>query len=870
MKTRVWVLGASVALLMGAGLSSRAAAAEGNGANGKSHGPYIVIVGVGEFKDPAIQARPTADADAKALHALLTDPKYLGVPADRAKLLLSADATHDAVVKALDAAVTATGPNDLLLVAFFGRGTSVADKPCFFTSDSTVKDRAKTALVSTDLEPVFKKVKGQNAVLLMDVQYKGGIDAGKEKLLDPNVGDYIKLLFGDKDDESDSAPPNRLLVFGNPPFQDALTKGAHGLFYSVLADALTGKADQPPYNEGYEPDGLVTAKELSAYLEKEIPNAARAVGKTDKEKELTPVIGGGLTSKFWLTHDPVETARVKKRIDAVEALAKDGKLSQDLAKEAAGLLFRMPRLKWQQALRKDYQKLAEGGTVAALEAERKTLLAGLVLPASDAETFVKQVTPAIYELNAKYIRPFSRGELAAMGIRGLFAEADEPIPADIADALRSPKELTESRMKELLAAARMRLGKREDLDGDKGADVALHAILGGLGDPHSLYFDHEEWISFSKQLEGRFPGVGIIIRREAVRDGLLVVTPIKGSPAFRAGIQAGDLITEVRLEVSKTGAPLPADEKKVYSTKGMKTDDAVKLITGKPDTPVTLVIEREGEKEPKVFRILRNFVMVETINGVVRDQNQDWTFYLDPALKIGYIHIESFLYTQDDFGTYVDLKKALAQLKRTGLNGLVIDVRNNPGGSLQAVVEMCSLFVGREDIVSTKERDPSGNYTFRGEHPGDKSYPIVVLINGYSASASEILSACLQDHNRATIMGERSYGKGSVQRVRPYPLTEGRMKYTDARYYPPSGRNIDKIAAEQDPELKKKDEWGVKPDAGFEIKLTREERNDWLEYVRDLAVIPPPGKKAPRVDPTKDKQLEKALEHLKGLVGARK
>jgi hypothetical protein len=119
-------------------------------------------------------------------------------------------------------------------------------------------------------------------------------------------------------------------------------------------------------------------------------------------------------------------------------------------------------------------------------------------------------------------------------------------------------------------------------------------------------------------------------------------------------------------------------------------------------------------------------------------------------------------------------------------------------------------------------------------------------------------------------MGERSYGKGSVQRVRPYPLTEGRMKYTDARYYPPSGRNIDKIAAEQDPELKKKDEWGVKPDAGFEIKLTREERNDWLEYVRDLAVIPPPGKKAPRVDPTKDKQLEKALEHLKGLVGARK
>jgi C-terminal peptidase prc len=871
MKTRVWILAASVALVTAAGLCAPAAAADTDGAIGKPQGPYVVVVGVGEFKDPAIQARPTADADAKALHALLTDPKYLGVPADRAKLLLSADASRETIVKAIDTAAASTGPGDLLLVAFFGRGTSTADKPCFFTADSTVKDRAKTALQSTDLEPPFKKIKGQHAVLLMDVQYKGGIDAGKEKMVEPNVTDYIKLLFGEKDEDSDTVPPNRLIVFGNPPFQDALAKGDHGLFYAVLADALTGKADRPPYNDGYEPDGLVTVKELSAYLEKEIPNAARAVGKTDKEKELTPIVGGAATSKFWLTRDPAETAQVKKRIDAIEALAKAGTITPDLAKEAVGLLFRMPRLKWQQELRKDYQKLADGvSTADALTAARKALLDGRIVPNAVAESYVKQVAPAIYELNAKYIRPFTNGELAAIGIRGLFQEADEPIPADIADALKTPKTLTDARMKELLAAARLRLGKREDLDGDKAADVTLHAVLSGLGDPHSLYFDHDEWISFSKQLEGRFPGVGIIIRREAVRDGLLVVTPIKNSPAFRAGIQAGDLITEVRLEVDKEGEPLPADAKRVFSTKGMKTDDAVKLITGKPKTPVTIVVERDGEKEPKAFRILRNFVMVETINGVVRKDNMEWSYYLDPDLKIGYIHIESFLFTQDDFGTYADLKKALQQLKQSGLKGLVIDVRNNPGGSLAAVVEMCELFVGREDIVTTRERDTTQNYTYRGQQAGDKSYPIVVLINGYSASASEILSACLQDHGRATVMGERSYGKGSVQRVRPYPSTQGRMKYTDARYYPPSGRNIDKIAAEQDPELKKRDEWGVKPDAGFEIKLTREERTDWLEYVRDLTVIPPPGKKPAQVDPAKDKQLQKALDHLKGLIKDKK
>ena len=865
MNMRTWILGA-VAIVATAAGSVRATAAEPGTENGKPHGPYAVIVGVGEFKDTAIKPRPTADADAKALYTLLTDPKYLGIAADRAKLLTSADATREAVVKAIDAAVAGTGPDDLLIVAFFGRGTSAGDHPCFLTADSTVKERAKTALQVSDLEPAFKKVKRQNVLFLMDVQYKGGIDAGKEKIVDPNVGDYVKLLFGDKDEETATAPPNRLLVFGNPPFQDTLTKGDHGLFYSVLADALTGKADQSPYNEGYEPDGLVSAKELSAYLEKEIPNNARTIGKTDKEKELLPIVGGAITSKFWVTRNPAETAKVKARISAIGALAKDGKLPADLTKEADGLLFRMPKLKWQQELRKDYQKLADGGTVADLESARKALIAGLKLPAADAESYVKQVLPAIYELNAKYIRPITRGELAANGLRGLFLEADEPVPADIADAIKAPKELTEDRIKELFTEARTRLGKREDLDGEKAADVTVRAVFHGLNDPHSLYFDHDEWMTFSKQLEGRFPGVGIIIRRDAVRDGLLVVTPIKGSPAFRAGIYAGDLITEVRLEVDKTGAPLPADAQKVYSTKGMKTDDAVKLITGKPETPVTLIVEREGEKEPKVFRILRNYVMVETIHGVVRKDNMEWSYYLDPDSKIGYIQIESFLFTSGDLGTYPDLKKALTQLKQSGLNGLVIDVRNNPGDSLNAVVEMCALFVGKEDIVTIKGRGASENYTYRGEVNGDKSYPIVVLINGNSASASEILSACLQDHGRATVMGERSYGKGSVQRVRPYKYTEGQMKYTDARYYPPLGRNIDKIAAEQDTSLKQRDEWGVKPDYGFEIKLTREERADWLEYSRDLATIPPPGKKHPMVDPSKDKQLQKAIEHLKGQI----
>lgn len=865
MKTRVRLLVWACVLGLAIGFQPLRAA-EAPSDPGKPQGPYAVVIGVGEFTDPAIAPRPTAEADAKALHAMLTDPKYLGIPAHRATLLLSAQATRDAIVKAIDTAITSTGPDDLLLIAFFGRGTSTADKPCFFTTDSTVKERSKTALLVSDLEAAFKKLKKQNVAMFMDVQYKGGIDAGGEKIVEPNILEYAKLLFGDKEDDTAMAPPNRFIVYGHLPNQDALTIGQHGLFYTVLAAGLGGKADQPPYNEGYEPDGLVTVKELVAYLEKEIPNAAREHGKTDKEKEISPFMAGGLTSKFWVTRNPAETDKVRKRLEAIEALTKAGQLPAELAKEAHGLLSRMPKLQWQQNLRKEYQKLADGGSIERMEAARKTLLESLKLPPADAERYVRQVLPAVRQVAMEYIRPISHGELVAYGLRGLYQEADEPLPADLADALKSPKELADTRLIELLQEARMRLGKREDLDGDKAADITLRAMLQGLNDPHTLYLDREEWLSFSKQLEGRFPGVGIIIRRDAVKDCLLVVSPILHSPAFKAGIRAGDHITEVRLEVDKLGNPLPPDAQRVFSTKGMKTDDAVKLITGKEKTPVTLIVERDGEKQPKEFRILRDFVMVETIHGVVRKDNMEWSYYLDPDLKIGYIRIESFLYTIGNQGTYPDLKRALDSLKKTGLNALILDVRNNGGGSLAAVIEMCALFVGREPIVKTRYRDQTENTTYSGRIDGDKSYPMVVLINGYSASASEILAACLQDHGRATIVGERSFGKGSVQGVKEYKPTTGRLKYTEGRYYPPSGRNIDKVAAEQDPELKKRDEWGVKPDPGFEVKLTREERVEWNEYVRDLAVIPPAGQKPPTVDLSKDKQLQKAYEHLKELV----
>jgi len=859
----VWLLG----LVWGTGGVQAAIVPDDPRGPGK---PYLIAIGVGTFSDPAIHPRPTAEADARALHALLRDPKVLGIPPDRAVLLTAPEATRDRIVQAVDKGLQATASGDLLILAFFGRGAAVGDKPCFFTADTRWKDRAKTALTVVDLEPAFKKLKGQKLLVLMDVSYRG-FETGGEKVVEPNVSDYLKLVFEDIDREDNSLPVERTLIFGNLPFREPLSQGNHGLFYQVLAAGLSGKADEKPYHQGYEPDGLVTIQELATYLEKEIPNAARVIGKTNKEKELQPYILGHQSSHYWVSfHAPVQEA-VQKRLEALEALARKGDVPAAAAAEARSLLFRMPRLKWQQELRKAYQNLADGkARWDEVDLIRQSLKASLVLPREEAERYANKVSAFVQEISGRYIKPVSPGELTAAAIRGLYARAEETLPADLDEALKNPRELSRERRLELLTEARLRLGRREDLDGDKAVDLSLVMACASLNDRYTSYTDRESVLRLQSQLRGRFPGVGIQIRRDAVRDGLLVATPIKDSPAHKAGIQAGDLITEIRLEVDKTGKPLQPDAQRVFSTKGMKTEEAVNLILGAPGTPVTLVVQREGHDKPLEFRINRNFVLVETVHGVQRDGNANWTFYLDERYKIAYINLTQFISVDldddgvEEFGTFTDLKKAITALKKQGLNGLILDLRDNPGGYLSSAVNICDFFVGKEMIVTVRPRVGRVR-EYRGRSEGDKSFPIVVLVNRNSASASEIVAACLQDHGRATIIGERTYGKGSVQDVVPFRPTGGELKYTIARYYPPSGRNIDKLATEQDPAIK---DWGVSPDEGFEVKLSGDELNNWYEYVQDLHIIPPPGKTPPRVNPEKDKQLHAALEHLRELIRA--
>lgn len=820
-------------------------------------GPFVVLVGISDYADKAIQPRPTAAKDAAALYDVFTDPQYGDVAKDRAVLLTNDKATREAIVKAVHEAVAKTSKDDLIVLGFFGRGTPVSDGTGLFAADSTAKDRAKNTVLGSDLATELKAAKNRKIMLLLDAHFKG-FDAGKDTLVEPTLGDVFKAVYGTGEDrEEDPNVSDKLIILATTPSHDPLAKDGHGLLAIATIDALKGKAD----TEGYEPDGMIMADELTKYLEKEGGNLARSVGKNTKEKESVPFIVGEETSHFPLSKNPVVTPTVTKRVKALKELFDARKLEQDVYVEGLALVYHMPKLKSQQELRKAYIKLADNAADAnaltSFNGERATIKESMVLPAADATEFAKRTFSGIEQLQVKYIKKLTNGELTAHAIKGVYRRLELPVPKDIDDALKDAKDLPDEKLKDLLAQMRTNLGKREDLDGVKDVDMALMMMTFGLNDPYTVYLDKETVKKNESGWKANFSGIGIHIRRDMARDGLLCVAPIKGSPAYKAGMKAGDLITEVRRDVDAEGKPITDEKEKVISTKGMKMDDALKLILGKPGVPVTVIVEREGEKAPLTFTINRGRVSLETVLGVKRDAKDDWTYWIDEDNKIAYVYM-----TQFGPQTYTELKRVVESCNRLGMKGMVLDLRHNPGGMLSAALMISDMFIESGKIVTVKPRvGREENYYDEGYGEFTK-FPMAVLVNGNSASASEIVSAALQDYGRAVVIGERSYGKGSVQTIEKFGPTQGEFKFTTARYFPPLGRNIDKLSTPGKPE----DEWGVKPNDGYEVKLSREEKQDLAELLRDKELLKKPEVKEGKA-PFKDTQLDKALDYLRKEIG---
>jgi C-terminal peptidase prc len=828
-------------------------------------GAFVVVVGVEKTIDATIQPRPSAKADAEAVYDLMTDPKYSSIAKDRVIYLSNeADrsrngqvATREAIMAAVKKAIAETGKDDPIYLFLHGRGASSGDATCFFAADTTFKDRGKTGLLGTDLAVELKKAKEQQLCIVLDVHFKG-FDAGKEAIVEPNLSDILKAVYGtDEAGEDSPLPHDRLLMMSAIPGYDPVMKGSNSAFMSVMLDALKGKADK----EGYEPDGLVTVDELVTYVEREAANEARTLGKTVKEKESIPYIVGEETSHFIITMNPAVRTAAMERVNKFAKMGKE--FPEEVQKSVLSLLNRMPKLKAQQEIRRFSQEFVDGKLSAeSFLSKRSDVLASLKITTKDAESYARVVMRASDMLQADYVKKLNGGELVTAGVKGLFRRLEIEMPPAIEEQVKLGKELRSGPQRELLIAVREFLGKREDLDGGKDADITIGMLVASVNDPYTVYYDEATKKKIESSLTGELRGVGIQIRRDLVKDGLLVVSPIKGGPAYAAGIKAGDVITEIRRDVNPKGQPLKDDEPKVISTKGMKTEKALEIILGNVGVPITLVVEREnatGPAETMSFNLKRGRVALETVLGHNRNADDSWNYYIDEAGKIAHVTLTQFAPS-----TAAELKNVMQKLEAEGARGLILDLRYNPGGRLDGAIRISDLFLDEGLIVEIRPRvgDPDKFYDM-GFGKFTK-IPMAVLINGSSASASEIVSAALQDYGRATIIGERTYGKGSVQNVRTFTPTGGDVKMTTARYFPPLGKNIDKQSTGGKPE----EEWGVTPDKGFEVKLSREEKQELAEHFRDREIIPRRDANAPKKDNKafKDRQLDTALEHLKAKI----
>lgn len=354
---------------------------------------------------------------------------------------------------------------------------------------------------------------------------------------------------------------------------------------------------------------------------------------------------------------------------------------------------------------------------------------------------------------------------------------------------------------------------------------AIKGMIESLDDPHSSYFTKKELKEFQEDIKGKYVGVGMVVQKK-VNEPLIVVSPIEDGPAYKAGIKPKDKITEI-------------NGKSIYS---LTSEESVKKLRGTKDTSVKVTVYREITDTTKVFELKREEIELKYVKHKMLEDN------------LGYLRLTQF-------GTNVDkdIEKALDELNKSGMKGLIFDLRSNPGGELGQSIKIASMFLKDGVVVSTRpKKGQEVFYSREGKYYGD--FPVVILINGGSASASEIVSGALKDHERAVLVGEKTFGKGSVQTLLPLPDGDG-IKITTAKYYTPKGISINGEGIEPDVKVEDKDYYLISEGSITNID-EKEQKNNKKERIKEIK-----GEKAAEeVDKHKDIQLEVGKGVLKGML----
>ncbi|MBY0111795.1 MAG: S41 family peptidase [Phycisphaerales bacterium] len=392
----------------------------------------------------------------------------------------------------------------------------------------------------------------------------------------------------------------------------------------------------------------------------------------------------------------------------------------------------------------------------------------------------------------------------------------------------------------------------------KMQDGAINGMVEALGDPYTIYVPGDKVGNFNKDLTGEYVGIGASIN---IRDGwLTIVSPLEDSPAYRAGIMAEDRVIEIE---GKT-------------TQGLSADECISKLIGVAGTKVNIVIERKGEKIP--MTLTRAPIKTRSVKGVHRLEKdaEKWDFRIDPVRRVGYVRL-----TQFTPGCAEEILNALLDAgvndsdPNKRLQGVIIDLRDNGGGVLEEAIAIADLFLTEGTIVSTRGRSFPERVAKAVEKGTLPNVPLAVLVNGSSASASEVLAGALVENNRAIAIGTRSFGKGSVQSVRKLPNGNGaELKVTEQGYYLPSGRSITRKDTSA--------EWGVDPTKGYFVPMTDKELIEMYRVRRELEIIRANGGAGPSgaATPTeqdwsnpdwilsflKDPQLSAAVKAVQGKI----
>lgn len=403
-------------------------------------------------------------------------------------------------------------------------------------------------------------------------------------------------------------------------------------------------------------------------------------------------------------------------------------------------------------------------------------------------------------------------------------------PAKKETAQPPVKELTDYELMSLFVDAFQQIETNyvRDIDRRLLVEAAIDGMVSEL-DQYSSFVPPKERARFDRVLSQEFGGIGIQVNIR--NDRLIVVSPTPGTPAYDAGILPGDVITRI------------GDT----DMKGKTINAAIREMQGPIGQVVDLVILRPGQKELIEMSLTRQLITVKSIRGHEYNDDDTWNYWVSEEPKIAYVRLASFSRHSAE-----ELEEVLRTLVSLKMEGLVLDLRFNPGGLLEAAIEMADLFLKSGNIVSVRGRNvPEKSWDARRKETLP-DFPMAVLINGYSASASEVLSACLQDNKRATIVGERTWGKGSVQNVIRIDDGKSILKLTTASYHRPSGVNIHRFK-----EMGPDDTWGVLPDEDFEIPYSRKQWVAWSVDRANRDVVKRRGSIESYQQQTKDEQDER-------------